>query len=219
VVLKYLVTILLSLKLAGCGIGQRFLADLREKANRFRVDKQYYAEANTREEVLKVAKSYYGPDHINVAVASSELAQSYMAQGRYSKAELSCRQALEIFKLNKAEAHPDAEGIRTLLAGSYRLQGKFSQAISILLETLQTVERIYGSNHRRLVVLNINVAWLYRDQGNHAKADTFFQRALAILELRGRRESPQLEKAIELEVVNVMNIYRKIGNKVIEKKV
>jgi len=217
-VIRYLVTILLSLTLVGCGIEQRFLTALREKANRFSENKEYDKEANVREVVLKIAKWSYGPDHINVAVSLYDLGKAYMAQGKYTEAELSCRRALEIFKLNSAVDHPDAGTIRILLAGIYRRQGKFAQATFILLKTLKIEEKIHGPNHRGLIIPNINVAWLYRDEGNYAKMEFFFQRALAILELREKREIPVFEKAIEIEIESVMHFYRDTGNKVMENK-
>jgi len=206
------------LSLTGCGIGERFLTDLKVKAGRFRNNKQYRIETNIREVAVKVAELTYGSENPNVGISLIDLGKAYFAQRKFSKAELTFSQALKIFILNRGAEHPDTAYTLSHMATVYRKQGKFDKATATLLKVVKIGENIYGSNHRRLIIPNINVAMLCIDGGNYDNADIFFKKALSILELRGEIVSPDFERKIENEIKGTITYYKNNGNNIMEMK-
>lgn len=134
------------------------LAGMREQQGEFAAARQ------ARREVLQIRVQRNGQDHWRTGDARRALAQTELLE------RLTPAQRAELAR---------AEGLNTQVIHLYR-QGKFTGAVSAARQVLQIRKEVLGEKHPDYAHSLNNLAALYRDMGDHAKAEPLFKEALAI---------------------------------------
>ena len=63
---------------------------------------------------------------------------------------------------------------------AHKEQGQYSQALSCFSRSLAITEKIYGREHPEVALLLNNIADLYQEMKDLAKAEDFYQRSLSM---------------------------------------
>ena len=92
-----------------------------------------------------------GPDHPDVAFSLNNLANVFLRQGRYAKAESLCQRSLAIRERALGPDHPQVAFSLNNLANVYLKQGRHAEADPLFERALAIKERMIGPNHPYLV--------------------------------------------------------------------
>ncbi len=110
-----------------------------------------------------------------------ELANLYLAQGRYGEAEPVYKRALAIFETALGPDHPHVGASLNKLANLYRAQGgRHYEAAPFFKRALAIMEKALGPNHPNVAKSLENYAALLRETGRGAETHKMDARAKAI---------------------------------------
>jgi tetratricopeptide (TPR) repeat protein len=112
----------------------------------------------------------------------NEEAMSLSRQGRYDRAIVVAKKALEVAEQAVAANHPAVTASLNNLAELYRNQGQYAQAEPLYKRSLAIREKALGPNHPGVASTLNNLALLYDSQGHYAQAEPLCKRSLAIRE-------------------------------------
>lgn len=147
-------------------------------------------------QALALAEKARGPDHSDIAVQASMLAQSYAQQGQYVQASALYRRALAIREKSYGPESREVGIALQMLATLYTIQGLHAQAEPLQSRVLAILEKSMGAEHREVAGGLIVLAWTYSLQGKYAQAEPLYKRALAILEKSDGAESPEVAASL-----------------------
>ncbi|SRR6266481_2395325 len=150
---------------------------------------------------LEITQKTLGSEHPNCATILSSLAEVYAAQGKYTEAEDTYRQALAIRV--KLDEHPAVATSYDDLGGTYYLQGKYVEALAFYRLALTIREKTLGSDHPDVATSLNNLASLDYIQGKYAEAEVMFERALAIRQKTLGSDHPDVATSLN----NLANLY------------
>jgi tetratricopeptide (TPR) repeat protein len=131
---------------------------------------------------LEIRESELGPDHLDVALGLSNLAEVYRKQARYSDSEVLNQRALEI-RRNSEEADPlDLAYSLNNLAVLYLERGEDREAAPLQEESLKIFEVNLEENDPDLARSLSNLGKLYHTLGKYAEAEALFERSSGIID-------------------------------------
>jgi tetratricopeptide (TPR) repeat protein len=113
-----------------------------------------------REQMLRLAKAKFGPDHPDTLRAMNNLASAYDAAGQREKALKLREQTLQRMQVALGPEHPDTLRVMANLANSYRTQGRLAEARDKFAEVLATQQRTLGKLNPTTINTANNLAWL-----------------------------------------------------------
>ncbi|MGB3299597.1 MAG: tetratricopeptide repeat protein, partial [Phormidesmis sp.] len=116
----------------------------------------------------------------NIATHLNTLADLYESQGRYGEAEPLFLKALEIWKAELGDRHPDTATSLNNLALLYDSQGRYGEAEPLYVEALEICKAELGDQHPDTASSLFNLAALYHQTQRHQKALSYIQQALNI---------------------------------------
>ena len=117
--------------------------------------------------------------------------QSSKSRSKYAKAKRRFERALAIRRKTLGPKHPDvAKPPR--LRGALPCPGPVREGWAVLRTGASDPEKALGPEHPEVAQSLSNLAALYRAQGQYAKAEPFYRRALAIRDIPLGSENPQL---------------------------
>jgi tetratricopeptide (TPR) repeat protein len=114
----------------------------------------------------------------------NNLANVYVAQGKYQRAEALYRETIEAQRRLLGPQHPDTLASTNDLATAYAAQGKFREAEALFGPNLEIQRRVLGPEHSDFLGAISAVAFMYQREGNYAQAETYAAQALS-----GRRHA------------------------------
>ena len=110
---------------------------------------------------------------------SKEVVELYRT-GKYDRAEIVAKKALEIAEKNVGPNHLDVASSLNNLAELYVTQGKYAQAEPLHKQALAIKTKALGPNHPHVAQGLENLAELYRATNRKEEAEKLEQRAAAI---------------------------------------
>jgi len=138
----------------------------------------------------------------------NNLAVVYWKQGKYEKAEVLYKRALEINEktpdLTDPFGTPDLISPLTNLAVLYRSEGRYTEAEGFYKRVLAIEEKVAGKDSADAAISLGELARVYRNQGRYDEAEELAKRALAIKERTQLIISPN---NVAMAVSNLAQIY------------
>lgn len=134
------------------------------------------------EKLVEYAESRYGIHHPETATLISNLAISYWGQGKYKKAELHHRKALNIRVRSLDSGHEDIASSLQNLAHMYVEQGFFGRAEPLYERALKIRESSSSPDNLDTASNLVHLAHLYEKRGSYKTAESFYRRALRLRE-------------------------------------
>jgi CHAT domain-containing protein/Tfp pilus assembly protein PilF len=134
------------------------------------------------ERVLAIRERILGADHLDVALALSNLANIYYNGDEYTKAEPLYRRVLAIREKALGTEHPQVAVTLGNLANLYNKRGEYAKAESLFERGLAIWEKAREPEASRLASFLNGLAGLYYNRGEYAKAEPLYERTLAIWE-------------------------------------
>jgi len=138
------------------------------------------AEKNFRKAVNRAEA--FEPEDLRLAQSLNGLAETFLAQGRYTEAEPLHKRALAIREKALGPEHPDVAQSLNNLAVLYKAQGRYTEAEPLYRRSLAIREKALGPEHPDVALSLNNLAGLYHAQGKYAEAEPLYRRALVIKE-------------------------------------
>lgn len=145
-----------------------------------------------RRDALRSAEQTLGPDHKQVAVLLSNLGATLRLEGRYQDAY-----ALSLRALAIAKASGDQRLLAAVLNGlGLALWNEPARAEPVLRRSLALYEQVGGDDRLGIAKIENNLASLYSNEHQHAKALELMTRALPLYEIYLGPEDPSLALAL-----------------------
>jgi tetratricopeptide (TPR) repeat protein len=142
-----------------------------------------YAEAELKcRRSLGIRERMLGPEHPDVAMSLSFLAEILRIQGKYAESEQLLRRSLRISERVPGSNHSGVAFTLNGLALLLRFQGRYAEAEPLHRRSLQISERVLGSEHPDVAITLFNLALLLMDQKKDADAEVLCRRSLEISE-------------------------------------
>jgi tetratricopeptide (TPR) repeat protein len=176
------------------GIFMKKLAYLKEDRGRYNEAISYY------QQVLKIYEKNMGKrilenndlvvDDLAIAMASNDLANSYMGIGDYEKALALQQKALKILQNNVDEYLGYIALLQQNMALAYQYLGRYDEALELCQEALNVREELLGKEDIEVAKTVENLAIIHEKLGNYKEAFTLAQRALNIREKKLGHKHP-----------------------------
>ena len=131
--------------------------------------------ASLGEDALKLAEEIFGPDHLNTAESSKNLALIYFAQAQDAEAAI-FEQTLAIrgkmtLQSNSLESEQSLNRVVLLNLS----KNKYSRAESLMNRALKIKKEVFGPDHPDVLESMGNLAALYNTQGRNAEAKSLLK--------------------------------------------
>ena len=170
---------------------------LFNRAGRYLWERGRYREAQAvLESALAIATRVLGPEHPDVALSLSNLANVHLYQGRYADAEALYERALQIREQTFGADHPLVATSLNNLASIYKERGQDDKARPLYERALAIRERTLGSEHVLVAASLNNLALIHYNQGRYREAQDLQQRALAIRERTLEPDHPDVAASL-----------------------
>lgn len=182
-------------KLLGEGHLEVAAADY-ELAKVYEKEGKYTKAETVCRRALNIRETVLGRKHPDTMYSYISLAAIFAGQGKYAEAEKLQKRTLPILERILGEAHPDVIGGMISLANWYKVQGKYPEAEKLYKEVLsisKTSEGCPDLNDRTASIAGgrqigneelagacNNLAVIYGEQGEYAKAEALLKKALSI---------------------------------------
>ncbi|MFV8754773.1 protein kinase domain-containing protein [Nannocystaceae bacterium ST9] len=130
---------------------------------------------------LRLAERLYGPEHLNVSDALTNLANAHYAAGQLAEARRDQDRALAI---RVREAGPDNLYVghaRVGLAGTLRELGLLDEALAQAEQAHAVILAVRGEGHGDLAIVGNALAEIHRDRGELDQAREWVARSLALV--------------------------------------
>ncbi|MBW4496187.1 MAG: tetratricopeptide repeat protein [Oscillatoria princeps RMCB-10] len=139
----------------------------------------------------------------------NQQAAELYGEGKFEKAVIFAKQALELALLLYMGNHPDVATSLNLLAELYHSQGRYEKAEPLYEEALAMIERLFKSDHPHVASSLNNLAELYDSQGRYEKAEPLYEDALAMRKRLFQGDHPDVASSLN----NLAALYRSQGRK------
>ena len=167
-----------------------------------------YAEAEAlHKQSLSIKERKLGPEHLDVAIALTALADTYRALDRDAEAERILQRALTIREKKLPGNHELIGASLHNLALVYNEQGRYEEAERLLKRSLLIDQRL-RPDHPRLGTTFTNLAGNYTDQGRYSEAEPLYRRGLAIRRKAYGNEHPMVAQSL----ARLASLQKKQGN-------
>jgi tetratricopeptide (TPR) repeat protein len=107
----------------------------------------YPAAQIDAQDLERLVKARFGPDHAFYALALNKLGIAFQSQGKHVEAEGLFKRALAIREKVLGANHGDVGQSLNNLANAYRDQGKYADAETLFKRALTIREKALGANH------------------------------------------------------------------------
>lgn len=156
-------------------IGQSYnnLGGLYKRWNKVDLAERFYLKG------LEIRKNALGETHSEVAQSLNNLGDLFEGKGDFKKAESYHKQSLDIRIKRFGNVHPDVSASIFNLGLLYKKAGRFQEAEKKLLLSLDIKRKTIGEFHPELSDNLSNIGTLYQKTRDWAKADVFFEEAIA----------------------------------------
>jgi tetratricopeptide (TPR) repeat protein len=150
---------------------------LVEASIRLTIGKTYedlglYAEAERHlARALALRRGVLGEDHVDVLMATGEMARVYIQQAKHEDADRLLTKALDSAQRTRGVDDPQTLSIMSMLGRLYMLQGKYAEAESFDIKVLDGRRRLVGAEHPDTLSSMDALASLYWRQGKYAQAE------------------------------------------------
>ena len=142
-----------------------------------------------------------------LAYAQNDLAEIYIAQGRYREARPLLIHSLELMALPYGGDYSGNAGVLLRLAQLYNAESRYNDALSMLNRVMPVYEKYYGLNHPRLAnVLNIQ-SITYHGLNQQQNAIESIRRAANIYRKRIKRTAGNRSSARLIELQGARDIF------------
>lgn len=167
-----------------------------------------YAEAiNIANQVLELARRYFGEDHTEFASSLVNLAAIHQALGNYNEAEPLLKQALEIRKRVLSSDHLAVGTTLNNLAGLYEAKGEYRSAEPLYKQALEIYRKTKGEADPEYATVLSNLAQLYSATGRYVQAEPLLKQ---VLEIRLRSLGEE-HADVALSRNNLAALYKELG--------
>jgi CHAT domain-containing protein/Tfp pilus assembly protein PilF len=156
----------------------------------------------------RLSQQLYGPLDPRHAESLGLQARLFLARGDYAKAEPLLRQAYEIQRKAKGDAHPDCALARSALAGLYRAKGDFARAEPMIREAMERMKTASGVATPEYASALGGMASLLRERGELAAAEPLLLQALEIRKKAQGADHPDAVASLN----DLANLYRDQGD-------
>jgi tetratricopeptide (TPR) repeat protein len=142
------------------------------------------------EEVLKLTRAKWGPEHPETLVCMDALARAYLDDKKVEQALSLHEEAFRLMKARLGPEHPETLSIMSALAHTYGEAGKVDRAVSLSEEVLRLRRAALGREHTVTFKDMNNLAYLYQKAGRLDQAIPLLEEALPKLRSRLGPEHP-----------------------------
>ena len=171
-------------------------AHLLNQVGRYLRGRARYAEAQSMHQHALEIYEQLDPEHSDALNNLRHLADLYMAQGKYPKAELLYQKLLAIREKGYGAEHLEVVTDLDNLAYLYAQQQKYTDAEIFYRRGLLIREQWFGPEHPDTARSLNSLADLYVKQERYAEAEIFYQRALAICEQQSGPEYAETARSL-----------------------
>jgi CHAT domain-containing protein/lipopolysaccharide biosynthesis regulator YciM len=142
----------------------------------------YPAAEKSARRVLQLCSEKLSADHVQTGYANIVLGNVVMYTKNDVNAALSLyRQALETFKKNYGEAHPDvAKAYVTIAQTNAYFIGRWSMMIEYYTKALNILLKVYDKNHPDIAAVYNSLGLAYKEMQDYETSEKYLQKALAI---------------------------------------
>jgi non-specific serine/threonine protein kinase/serine/threonine-protein kinase len=130
------------------------------------------------ERALDIRRRVLGENHRDTLASMSRLAQLYMYQGDYDRAEPLLIRVMEIQRRLLGDKHADTLAAMKGLGDEYRLRGNYALAEPLLTKVVQVQQQVLGYEHPDTLDSMDGLASLQQDRGEYSQAEPLFIKAL-----------------------------------------
>ncbi len=160
------------------------------------------------ERALKILENYYGKDHVQIAMALTNLGNTYGDLGDSSRQKELLEQALVILERHYGKEHVQMAITLTNLANAYGDLGNYKQQKKLLERALVIFEREYGKDHMQIAITLTNLGNACGDLGDSRRQKELLEHALAIFEREYGKDHVQVASAL----VSLGSAYGDLGD-------
>jgi tetratricopeptide (TPR) repeat protein len=104
----------------------------------------------------------------------------FLQTGKYSEAENTYRQALELKRIALGDTHPSTLDNMNNLAVVYERQGKYAEAEALQKQTLKLKKAVLGDAHPSMLDSMNNLAVIYEQRGKYAEAEVLQKQTIKL---------------------------------------
>lgn len=144
---------------------------------------------------VKTAEQF-DPGDTRLPATLRDLADVYVAQGKYRQAEAPLMRALDIYERFLGADHPDVAESLNRLAEVYLRESRYCQAEPLLLRALSVLETKLPFQDAYIARTCYDLATAYAGQDKYNEAEPYFQRALALSEKALGPDDPEVGKTL-----------------------
>jgi len=155
---------------------------LNQLGTYLRVRAQFADARSAFERAIRVAESFYGPDHPEVAMNICNLGSVLQDQGDLAGARAAIESALRIGEQAYGPEHRIVTSFLNNLGLVLKDQGDLDGARAAFERVLHINEQAYGPDHPNVAACVNNLGSVLRDQGDLPGARAAFERVLRIAE-------------------------------------
>jgi len=133
-------------------------------------------------QAMKTIAGSLGPEHLEMGLSWSQIAELQEAKGQYEQAEPTYSKALAIMEQELGPEHPALDHLLEKLAGLNTEIDNDNKAATFYERLCAIREKSLGANHPKLAMALQNMAESYRMQGRYESSEESYKKALAIME-------------------------------------
>jgi CHAT domain-containing protein/Tfp pilus assembly protein PilF len=156
--------------------------NLRTQASQVETDGEFTRARDLLERALTITTAVRGPDDLEVAAVTAELAEVYRSLPDSAKSESLYRRAIAIREGTLGISHPLTALAQSQLAALYQHIGDRRKAEALLAAAMATIEKTLGQEHPWFVSCLITLANLRNDARDLEDEERILRRAIAISE-------------------------------------
>ena len=184
------------------------MARLRDQISKLSATNKFREAIPLAQRVLSASEKVLGPESLDTASASNELAKLYQAQGDYAHAETAYLRTLEIREKTLGAEHPEVATTLHNLGSFYYVKGDYARSEAFYERALKTREKILDPNNPRIASTLSELAMLYELTGDYRRSEMMYERALAIYQKALGPEHPSVGSVLD----GLGVLYKEIGD-------
>lgn len=157
---------------------------------------EYPAAENERREILKLMKKLHGEEHLEVALAATELALVLGLQAKLEEAEKTHREALAIRRKLLGNEHPEVAESLTRISVLLGQQNRLSDAEDVAREALAILRELPGEPGFYFGVGLTNLGSILGMQAEFTEAEASFREGLTVLKAQSQPNKQQVSQSL-----------------------
>lgn len=169
--------------------------DLSNRVLKLYAERKYKEALPLAKRALEIREKALGADHQLVRNAQINLAEVYIALGKYGDAESPLKGAVKSYRTADANDLRLADALERMALLHYAI-GDPGKAESAYEEAWQIREKAFGVGNLKTAQSLLMLAEFHQLEGNDEKAATFYQRLISVNESHPGQDNEQLVDAI-----------------------